>query len=124
MSLRDVDITTAIRRVAEKRIEEAMREGKFDNLKGAGEPLQLDDMPADEDARAMWWALRILKSNDFTPDEVRWRKIVENLKGELAKTAKPETRRKLIAQINALVYKLNTLGTNAINIAVAPVPEE
>jgi hypothetical protein len=124
MSLRDVDITSAIRRVADRRIEEAMREGKFDNLKGMGEPLQLDDMPADEDARAMWRALRILRSNDFTPDEVRWRKLIENLKIRLNATTNPLLRGKLVAQINTLVLKLNTLGTNAINLPVTGVSEE
>ena len=35
MSFKNVDIESALRRLAERRIEEAMREGKFDNLAGA-----------------------------------------------------------------------------------------
>ena len=74
MSLKHVDLESALRRLAEKRIEDAMREGKFDNLAGAGKPLDLEPMPADENARMTWWMLRILKGNNFTPEEIRWRR--------------------------------------------------
>src|SRR3954470_19633031 len=83
MSLTNIDITAALRRLADKRIEDAMKEGKFDNLSGAGQPLELEPMPADENARMTWWAIRLLRQNDFTPHEIRWRKIVEGLKAEL-----------------------------------------
>jgi len=39
MSLKHVDIESAMRRLAERRIETAMEEGKFDNLAGKGKPL-------------------------------------------------------------------------------------
>jgi hypothetical protein len=55
MSLKDVDITWALRRLADRRIEDAMKEGKFDNLAGKGQPLDLEPMPAEENARLMWW---------------------------------------------------------------------
>jgi hypothetical protein len=42
MSLKNIDIESALRRVADRRIEEAMREGKFDNLPGRGQPLDLE----------------------------------------------------------------------------------
>jgi hypothetical protein len=51
VSLKNVDIESALRRIADKRIEEAMREGKFDNLPGTGKPLNPDPMPAEENAR-------------------------------------------------------------------------
>jgi len=121
MSLKNIDIESAMRRLADRRIEEAMREGKFDNLRGMGEPLELDPAPAEENARMTWWCLRILKNGDFTPDEVRYRKAFDHLKASLA-TAPDESRvRALVHQINHLVHKLNTLGTNAINLGVAPV---
>lgn len=81
MSLKNVDMESAIRRIADRRIEEAMRDGKFDNLAGMGQPLELDPMPAEENARMTWWCLRILKNNDFTPEEVRYRKAIDHLKG-------------------------------------------
>src|SRR5215211_2064011 len=114
MGLKDVDIESALRRLADRKIEEAIRAGKFDNLPGAGKPLDLEPMPADENARLMWWAIRIFKQNDFTPDEVRWRKQIDGLKDELAEATTEARVVALVRAINALVRQLNTLGTNAL----------
>lgn len=46
---------SAVRRVAEQRIREAMARGVFDNLKGQGEPLP------DESYDELWWVRRWLK---------------------------------------------------------------
>jgi hypothetical protein len=72
-----VDIESGLRRLAERKIEAAMEEGKFDGLEGAGKPVDLEPMPADENARMMWWALRLFKRNDVIPDEVKYRKSIE-----------------------------------------------
>jgi len=124
MSLKHVDLESALRRLADKRIEDAMREGKFDNLAGAGKPLDLEPMPADENARMTWWMLRILKGADFTPDEIRLRRQVESLKGELNSATTEPGVAALVKAVNALVRQLNTLGTNAIHLAVSPVSLE
>jgi len=121
VSLKDVDISTGLRRLAERRIEDAMKEGKFDNLQGAGKPLDLEPMPADEDVRMTWWAIRILKNNDFTPHEIRWRKMIEALKAELSRTRDEQRLIVLVRQINELARKVNTLGTNALNTAIVGV---
>jgi hypothetical protein len=124
MSLKHVDIESALRRLADRRIEEAMREGKFDNLAGMGKPLDLEPMPADENVRLMWWAIRLMKNANYTPDEVRIRKQIDGLKDELPKAT---TEAKVVAvatAINAAVRNLNTLGTNAINTPIAPVSME
>jgi hypothetical protein len=124
MSLKHIDFESAFRRLAERRIEEAMEAGKFDNLPGKGEPLELEPMPAEENARLTWWCLRIMKNADFTPYEVRYRKAIEHLQASL-ETANSEDRVcRLVCQINELVQKLNTLGTNAINLGIARVCEE
>src|SRR5215207_10970451 len=119
MSLKNVDIESALRRLAERRIEDAMKEGKFDNLAGAGAPLELEPLPADENARMTWWALKILKQNDVTPHEVQWRKALDYLRGQLDRLSDESRLEPLVVQINDLVRRINTLGTNAINIAVA-----
>jgi hypothetical protein len=121
MSLKDVDLELAFRRLAERRIEEAMREGKFDNLAGAGQPLELEPMPAEENARMTWWAIKLLRQNDFIPEEVKWRKRIELCKGILSRATSEASVREMVEQINQLVYQLNTLGTNAMNIGIAPV---
>src|SRR6266704_5116705 len=80
MNLSHIDIEAAIRRLAERRIEEAMREGKFDNLSGAGQRWELEPMPAEENARLMWWAIRLLRQNDFIPEEVHWHKALDRMR--------------------------------------------
>ena len=124
MSLKDVDIESALRRLADRRIEEAMREGKFDNLPGKGKPLDLEPMPAEENARLMWWAIKLMRNADVTPDEVRLRKQIDALRDELAVVKTEQRLAFLVTAINATVRHLNTLGTNAINNPVAPVSLE
>jgi len=124
MSLKHVDFESAFRRLAERRIEEAMEQGKFDNLPGRGEPIELEPMPAEENARLTWWCLRILKNADFTPHEVRYRKAIDHLRASLEKAESEDRVCRLVSQINDLVQKLNTLGTNAISLGVAPACEE
>lgn len=121
MSLKDIDLASALRRLADKRIEDAMKEGKFDNLAGMGQPLVLEPMPADENARMTWWAIRILRQNNFTPHEIRWRKIVDELKAELAEAREEKRVIGLVTQINEFVRKINTLGTNALSMPIVGV---
>ena len=124
MSLKDVDIESALRRLADRRIEEAMREGKFDNLPGRGKPLDLEPMPAEENARLMWWAIKLMRNADVTPDEVRLRKQIDGLRDQLATAGTEERVRALVTAVNVLVKRVNTLGTNALNAPVIPADLE
>ena len=121
MGLKDVDLEAAFRRLAERRIEEAMRDGKFDNLPGRGKPIELEPLPADENARAMWWAIKLMRQNDFTPDEVRWRKTLDYLRAALDRATDEAGVRSTVARINDLVHKINTMGTNVLKAPVTPV---
>ena len=80
MALKNVDIEWALRRLAERRIEEAMKEGKFDNLAGAGAPLDLEPMPADEGARMMWWTIRLLRQTGNSDLAVKLSKMPDAMK--------------------------------------------
>jgi hypothetical protein len=54
--------------LAERKIEEALARGDFNDLPGAGRPLAMDDDPlVPEDIRM---AYRILKNSGFVPPEV------------------------------------------------------
>lgn len=68
-------------------IEEAMREGVFDNLPGKGKPLVLNENPNEPPEMAM--ANKILKNNDVTPPWIGDRKKlledVDNLRGEMSR---------------------------------------
>src|ERR1041384_5444404 len=118
MSLKHVDLEGGLRRLAERRIEEAMQQGKFSNLKGRGQPLNLEPMPAEENARLTWWALRILRNNDVMPDEIRWRRQIDALKERIEQLTHEELLARLVARINLLVRRINTLGTHALHAPV------
>lgn len=124
MSFRHIDISGALARLAERKIEQAMEEGKFANLKGAGEPVCLDPLPPDESARATYWAMRIFKQNEVVPDEFRYRKHVENLTAELAVTGSETRVRAIVAMANAVILKLNTMGTNVRDTDLATLDVE
>jgi hypothetical protein len=51
--------------IADRKIQEAMEEGVFDNLAGAGKPLALDDDPWEDPELRM--AHRLLRNNGFAP---------------------------------------------------------
>ena len=58
----------SIESAIEQIIREGIARGEFDNLKGKGKPLNLDDyFNTPEDVRM---GFSILKSNDFVPEEV------------------------------------------------------
>ena len=66
----------SIESAIEQKIKEAMARGEFDNLSGAGKPLDLDAyFNTPEDLRM---AFAMLKSNEFVPEEVEiFREIAE-----------------------------------------------
>jgi hypothetical protein len=51
--------------IADRKIREAMEEGAFEHLDGAGEPLDLNENPFEDPALRM--AHRILRNNGFAP---------------------------------------------------------
>jgi len=69
-------------RIAENRIREAMEQGEFDNLPGAGQPLSLEEyFSTPEDVRM---AYSILKSANCRPLEVEMLKEIARLERAIA----------------------------------------
>lgn len=88
-------------RIIEKLIRAAQEEGKFDNLRGTGKPLQLDDNPFEDPASAM--VNRMLKEEGFRPD---WLEDDVALRQELR-----EARRALVRSRDWRAEQLATFGT-------------
>jgi Domain of unknown function (DUF1992) len=83
----------AFNRIAENKIREAMAEGKFDNLPGAGEPIDLEGyFSAPEDLRM---AYSILKSARCAPTEVELLNEITRLQAELMDADDPAARHTL-----------------------------
>lgn len=83
--------------IAEKRIEEAIERGEFDNLAGAGKPLKLDDDPNVPPELRM--AFKILKDAGIVPAEVETqqqiRRIEDMLDGLDDETEQTEAQKRL-----------------------------
>ncbi len=72
------DIQRVIELIAERKIEEAMQEGKFDNLPGRGKPLPMDEewfVPPE-----MRPAIRLLKSAGVLPDWMERAREIERIR--------------------------------------------
>jgi hypothetical protein len=87
-----------IERGVEAQIRKAMAEGKFDNLRGKGQPLNLDAyFQTPEDLR-MGYA--VLKNAAIVPEEVQLLKDIEALKEQRAAASDEEQKRQLSRAIN------------------------
>lgn len=80
-------------RIAERRIRDAMAQGEFDNLPGAGKPLNLEDyFSTPEDLRM---AFSILKNANCAPAEVELLNDIARLQRAIAETADAATAQEL-----------------------------
>lgn len=88
----------SLEKVLEEQIRRAIDEGKFDNLKGAGKPLNLDEYFATpEDIRAGY---TLLKNNDFVPPEVELLKEIGALKEKIGESANETEKKALTKTMN------------------------
>jgi hypothetical protein len=90
--------------IAEQRIAQAIENGDFDELPGAGKPLELDDDSlVPEDLRL---AYRILKNAGFVPPEVETLNEIAALERLVTKDSKAARKLALLkARIEARYYE-------------------
>jgi hypothetical protein len=120
MPTRADDFSVAIQRLAERRIEEAMRTGAFDNLPGKGKPIDIEPMPIEENARMLWWAMRTLRRPEPSPEELRLRGQIDDLKAGLTAPRTEQRIRALVRAINTLVRQLDAVPGGP-RLRIAPV---
>lgn len=95
-------------RIVEKRIQEALDRGDFDNLPGKGKPIPLeDDSMIPDDLRL---AHKILKNAGCLPPELEICKEIRQMEDLLMDTPDEKERYKLIKKINFQILKLNMAG--------------
>lgn len=100
-------IMICFQKIAERRIEEAIRNGVFDDLPGAGKPLELeDDSHVPEDLRI---AYKILKNANFVPPEVSLRKEIAKAEDLLAGMEDTKAKYRQLKKLNFLIMKLNMI---------------
>ncbi len=95
-------------KIIEKRIQEALNRGDFDDLPGRGEPLQVeDDSRVPEDLRL---AYKILKNANCLPPELDLRKEIRQMEDLLENIPDEKKKYRQIKKINFKIMKLNLIG--------------
>lgn len=88
----------SLEKLLDEQIKNAIAEGKFDNLKGAGKPLNLDDYFATpEDIRVGY---TLLKNNDFVPEEIELLKEIGILREKIKNCSDENEKKELNKKLN------------------------
>jgi hypothetical protein len=97
--------------LVEQRIEAAAARGEFDDLPGAGAPLELDDdLLVPEEVRV---ANRIMKNAGFVPPAIEHLRALHDLQDEFDKVGDPAVRCRIQAKMLALDMALESLRGGA-----------
>jgi hypothetical protein len=101
-------------KIAERRIQEAMKDGAFDDLPGRGKPLALEsDSHVPEDLRM---AYKILKNAGYVPPEIALRKEIAKAEDLLAEMEDTGTKYRQLKKLNFLIMKLNMTRHTATSL--------
>jgi hypothetical protein len=93
-------------KLVEDRIKKAQKRGEFDDLPGAGKPLDLyDDRHIPEDLRL---AYKILRNADCLPPEIELKKEILRTEDLLADSQETAQRYGILKKLNFLILRLNT----------------
>ena len=93
-------------RIAERKINQAIREGNLDCTKFKDQPMVFEDdshVPVD-----LKMAYKILKNSGHLPPEIQTRKEIHNLEQLIAKTEDEHLRVKQMKKLSLLMIKLDT----------------
>lgn len=99
-------------RIVEERIQKGLRDGSFENLEGAGEPLCLEDLShIAEDLRL---AYKILKNADCLPPEIELKKEIQRTEDLLQGMQDTAEKYHTLKKLNFLIMKLNATRNTSI----------
>lgn len=101
-------------KIIEERILKAQKRGEFENLPGAGKPLEFeDDSFVSEDLRL---AYKILKNADCVPVEIELKKEIKQTEDLLAGMQETSEKYRILKKLNFLILKLNSIrGTSIVH---------
>ena len=112
----------AVTRIAEERIRQAMAEGEFTNLAGAGRPLIFEDETwVPEDLRL---AYRFLKNAGYVPPELELRNEILALKDLLETIDNDKERIRRLRELNFKIMKFNMSRVKPLNLEEFPEYEQ
>lgn len=106
----------------DRQIREATERGEFDNLPGAGKPVNLGD-PNDE----LWWVRNKMKKENLTaplPTSLALRKEKQDIQQTLADVTDADLARRLIEDLNERIKDSNLRQVEMVPIFTAPLDVE
>lgn len=93
--------------LVEEKIKQAIADGEFENLEGAGKPLNLDAyFSTPEDVRAGY---TLLKNNNFVPEEVELLREIGILREQIKNSSSGEEKQILNKALNEKTTALSII---------------
>jgi hypothetical protein len=107
---------TGFEKIVEERIRQSQKNGEFDNLLGAGKPLEIEDIShIPEDLRL---AYKMLKNADCVPPEIEIKKEIRSTEALLEDLTDEKQKYKTLKKLNYLILKFNSLRTGAVSFEI------
>ncbi len=101
-------------KIAENRIQEAMKRGEFDDIKGRGRPLVFEDNSlVPQDLRL---AYKMLKNAGFLPPELQEEKEIKTAMDLLESLDDEKERYRQVQKLNLMITKINMSRRRPINL--------
>jgi len=108
----------AFEKIAERKIEEAIRNGEFENLLNRGKPINLqEDCLIPPEIRM---AYRVLKNSGCIPPELEVRNEIISLRSMINSLDDDKERMKKIRELNFKLLKINELRKKPLDIEDFP----
>lgn len=99
-------------KIVEERILIAQRKGDFDNLEGAGKPLNLDELVGVPEELKL--SYKILKNADCLPPEIEIKKEICKTEDLLAGMDDTAEKYNIMKKLNFLIMKLNSIRKSSV----------
>lgn len=111
-----------LKSIAERKIQEAMARGEFDNLPGRGKPIEMEDLSAiPEDLRM---AYKVLKNAGCVPPEVELHNDICSLRRLVLEMEEGEERRSKVRELNFKLMKLEMIRKRPMSLEMLAKYEE
>lgn len=106
----------------ERQIREAQDRGEFDDLPGAGKPLEDLDRPYDE----LWWVRRKLKEENLTyiPPALQLKRDVEEARARIDRARSEREVREVLTAINDRIRTANRTTVTGPPTSLMPLDEQ
>jgi DnaJ-like protein len=106
----------------ERQIREATERGEFDNLPGAGKPIEDLDKPHDE----LWWVRQKLRRENlsYLPPTIALRKEAEEALAAASRAGSEAQVRRIVADINRKIVEGNRKAASGPPLNLMPFDVE